>query len=201
MSAVTTMSYIREVKNKIRETYRQRRRALTPEQKAAYDQRIVKNITNLASYRFAEVILAYHPLEDEIDIRPLLESALAAGKKVALPLCSQGGNMDFYFITSLSELEDGSFGLKEPSPTAEKYDRTDKRQALMIIPALVYDSLGFRLGYGRGYYDRYVNGFVGVKAGLSYECCMQKSPLPRGRFDCAVDYVVTEKGVKLIEKT
>ena len=132
--------------------------------------------------------------------REYIESALAAGKQVALPLCSQGGNMDFYFITSLNELEDGSFGLKEPSPTAPKYDRADKRQALMIIPALVYDSLGFRLGYGRGYYDRYVNGFVGVKAGLSYECCTQKSPLPQGRFDCAVDYVVTEKGVKLIEK-
>ena len=194
------MSYIRDVKNKIRETYRSRRDELTPEQKQAWDQKIIQNITSLASYRFADVILAYHPLDGEIDIRPLLEAALAAGKKVALPLCYNEGRMDFFYITSLDNLNDGKFGLKEPSPDNEKYDRDDSAQALMLIPALVYDNLGFRLGYGRGYYDRYINGFCGMKAGLCYRAFLHPTPLPRGRFDLAVDYIVTEKGVKLIEK-
>ena len=194
------MSYIREVKNKIRDTYRSRRRALTPDHKAALDRLIVRHITSLASYRFAEVLLAYHPLDDEIDIRPLIESALAQGKRVALPLCYAEGRMDFFFIQSLDELNDGSFGLKEPSPNAERYDRADPAQALMIIPALVYDNQGYRLGYGRGYYDRYINGFHGTKAGLCYRMAIHPTPLPHGRFDFAVDYIVTEKGVKLIEK-
>ena len=194
------MSYIREVKNRIRETYRSHRRSLTPEQKEALDRRIVRQIMTLASYRFADVILAYHPLDDEIDVRPLIEAALASGKKVALPLCYAEGRMDFFFIHSLDELNDGSFGLKEPSPDAEKYDRASCEQALMIIPALVYDEQGYRLGYGRGYYDRYVNGFSGVKAGLCYRAAIHPTPLPHGRFDFAVDYIVTEKGVKLIEK-
>lgn len=194
------MSYIRDVKNKIRETYRSRREELTPEQKSAWDKKIIQSITSLASYRFANVILAYHPLDGEIDIRPLLEAALAAGKKVALPLCYAEGRMDFFYITSLDELNDGRFGLKEPSPDNEKYERDDPVPALMLIPALVYDNLGFRLGYGRGFYDRYVNNFKGTKAGLCYRSFLYPTPLPRGRFDFAVDYIVTEKGVKLIEK-
>lgn len=194
------MSYIRDIKNKIRDTYRSRREELSPEQKAAWDKKIVQNITSLASYRFASVILAYHPLDGEIDIRPLLEAALAAGKKVALPLCYAEGRMDFFYITSLDELNSGKFGLKEPSPQNEKYSCDDPAPALMIIPALVYDNLGYRLGYGRGYYDRYVNNFHGVKAGLCYRSSLHPTPLPHGRFDFSVDYIVTEKGVKLIEK-
>ena len=70
----------------------------------------------------------------------------------------------------------------------------------MIIPALAYDKFGYRLGYGRGFYDRYVNRFQGIKAGLCYRTFLKNAPLPRGRFDMAVDYVVTEKGVKLVEQ-
>ena len=194
------MSYIRDVKNQIRDTYRSRRDELSPEQKDAWDKKIIQNITSLASYRFADVLLAYHPLDGEIDIRPLLEAALAAGKKVALPLCYNEGRMDFFYVTSLNNLNDGKFGLKEPSPHGEKYDRNDAAPALMLIPALVYDTHGFRLGYGRGYYDRYVNSFKGTKAGLCYRAFLHDAPLPHGRFDFAVDYIVTEKGVKLIEK-
>ena len=194
------MSYIRDVKNRIRETYRARRTSFSPEQKAATDTRIVRNLTALASFRFAEVILAFYPLDDEIDITPLIRDALAAGKKVALPHCHEDSSMDFYFITSTDKLIEGKFGLKEPPTTAEKYDRSSTAQALMLIPALVYDRLGYRLGYGRGYYDRYVNSFSGVKAGLCYQNCLHPSPLPHGRFDFAVDYIVTEKGVKMIEK-
>ena len=194
------MSYIRDVKNKIRDTYRLRREELSPEQKAKWDADILRQVTSLASYRFADVILAYHPLDGEIDIRPLLEVALAAGKRVALPLCYSEGRMDFFYITSLDNLNSGKFGLKEPSPNNEKYDRNDPAQALMLIPALVYDTNGYRLGYGRGYYDRYVNGFHGMKAGLSYRAFLHPTPLPHGRFDFAVNYIVTEKGVKLIEK-
>ena len=194
------MSYIRDVKNKIRETYRSRRDELSFEQKAAWDKKIIQNITSLASYRFADVILAYHPLDAEIDIRPLLEAALAAGKRVALPLCYADSRMDFFYITSLDELNDGKFGLKEPSADNEKYDCNDPSPALMLIPALVYDHWGFRLGYGRGFYDRYVNSFQGTKAGLCYRSFLYPTALPRGRFDFAVDYIVTEKGVKLIEK-
>ena len=194
------MGYIRDVKNKIRDEYRAKRLALDPAYRKTLDERILKQLRSLASFRFAETVLAYFPLEGEIDIRPLLEEALAMGKKVALPYSGEGGIMDFYYISSLDELIPGRFGLMEPPTTNEKYEKNNASPVLMIIPALVFDHLGYRLGYGRGYYDRYVNGFSGAKAGISYASFLRSTPLPRGRFDFAVDYIVTEKGVKLVEK-
>ncbi len=194
------MSYIREVKNKLRDSYRAKRREMSEQQKASLDCRIVKQLTCLASFRFAEIILAYYPLEDEINIKPLFGQILDSGKRLAFPKCGDNGSMDFYFVSSLDELVEGRFGIMEPAAAAERYDRTCQLPVLMLIPALVYDRLGFRLGYGRGYYDRYTATYRGVKAGLCYSSFLRNTPLPHGRFDFAVDYIVTEKGVRLIEK-
>lgn len=195
------MSFIRDVKNKIRDTYRQKRRELSPEQKAMLDSRIVNHFRSLASYRFATVLLAYYPLESEVDIRPLLEDALASGKQLALPRCeAEGSGMDFYFVSSLDELRPGRFGIWEPPVGAKRFERQQDIASMIIIPALVYDRFGYRLGYGRGFYDRYVSDYKGVKAGLCYNAFVRSNPLPKGRFDIAVDYIVTEKGVRLIEK-
>jgi len=193
------MSNIRDLKNRLRAEIRATRATLSEEQKNALDQAICKQISSLASYRFSEILLAYYPLEDEINVLPLIKDTLALGKRVALPRCREDNLMDFYYITSLDDVELGAFGIHEPKTTCEKYDPAESRPAIMLIPALLYDKFGYRLGYGRGYYDRFVNRFVGVKAGLCYREFLRNSPLPRGRFDMAVDYIVTEKGVKLID--
>ena len=194
------MSNIRDLKNRLRAELRAAREALTPEQKTALDQAILKQFRSLASFRFAEILLAYYPLDDEINILPQIEEALRMGKRVALPRCHEGNRMDFYFITSLDDVESGAYGINEPKTSCELYDLTETKPAVMLIPALSYDKFGYRLGYGRGYYDRYVNRFNGVKAGLCYRAFLKDAPLPRGKFDMAVDYIVTEKGVKLVEK-
>lgn len=194
------MSNIRDIKNRLRAELRAARESLTRDEKAALDQAILRQFRSLASFRFAEVILAYYPLDEEIDVLPLIKDALSLGKRVALPKCLEGNQMDFYYINSLDDVETGAFGIREPKASCELYDIESQRPAVMLIPALSYDKFGYRLGYGRGYYDRYVNRFAGVKAGLCYRAFLKDAPLPRGRFDMAVDYVVTEKGVKLIEK-
>ncbi len=193
------MSNIRDLKNRLRADVRAARETLSKEQKDSLDQAICKQFLSLASFRFSEILLAYYPLEEEINVLPLIKEALALGKQVALPRCREDNLMDFYYITSLEDVTVGTFGIHEPKNTCEKYEFTETRPAIMLIPALAYDKFGYRLGYGRGFYDRYVNRFVGVKAGLCYRIFLKNSPLPRGRFDMAVDYVVTEKGVKLIE--
>lgn len=193
------MNTVRIMKNSLRDEYKARRAELSSEKKASLDEKICRAFLSLASYRFSDVILAYFPTSEEIDIRPLLEDALAKGKRVALPRTAPDSRMDFYFVHSLEELTPGQFGLWEPSPQAGRY-QPDGTPALMIIPALAYDTFGYRLGYGRGYYDRYINGFEGTRAGLCYTSFLSRESLPRGRFDIAVDFIVTEKGVKLIEK-
>ena len=194
------MSNIRDVKNRLRAEIREKREALTTDEKAKLDQAICQQFRALASFRFAEILLAYYPLDEEVNVLPLIKEALALGKKVALPRCHDGNLMDFYYITSLDDVESGAFGILEPKDSCIPYTVNEMRPAIMLIPALAYDKFGYRLGYGRGYYDRYVNHFVGVKAGLCYRAFFKDTPLPRGRYDMAVDYVVTEKGVKLIEK-
>ena len=80
-------------------------------------------------------------------------------------------------------------------PIPEKCRKlNDFTSSVCIVPALVYDKQGFRLGYGKGYYDRFLSGFHGVTAGLIYSDFVVKS-LPRGRFDKASDIAITEKGV------
>lgn len=193
------MNNIRDLKNRLRADVRASREALSKEQKDSLDRAICKQFLSLASFRFSEVLLAYYPLDDEINVLPLIKEALALGKKVALPRCRENNLMDFYYITSLDDVESGAFGIYEPRASCELYDPTATSPAIMLIPALTYDTLGYRLGYGRGFYDRYVNRFGGTKAGLCYRAFLKNSPLPRGRFDMAVDYIVTEKGVKLVE--
>lgn len=194
------MSNIRDIKNRMRAEVRAARDALSPEEKTALDRAICQQFRGLASFRFSEILLAYYPLEEEVDVRPLIEEALSLGKRVALPRCHDGNLMDFYFIKSLSDVESGAYGIMEPREDCERYGQDGTKPAIMLIPALAYDKFGYRLGYGRGYYDRYVNRFGGVKAGLCYRAFFKTAPLPRGRYDMAVDYVVTEKGVKLVEK-
>ena len=73
------------------------------------------------------------------------------------------------------------------------------RFALCVVPSLAVDEEGYRIGYGRGYYDRFLAGYGGVKAGLCYSFMVHKS-LPRESFDVRLDFIVTDRGVKRVEK-
>lgn len=190
---------IKDQKKQLRADYLARRRALEPDMKEKMDEKIVSVFTSLVSYRYAEILLLYYPRADEVDIRPLIAAALTAGKRVALPRCKSGGQMDFRFITGESDLTTGSFGLTEPKEDCPVFDPQHQRKGvLMAVPGLSFDRSGYRLGYGKGFYDRYLDGKEITTAGLVYADFMA-SRLPRGRFDLPVHMIVTEKGVTLIE--
>ena len=190
---------LKEQKKQLRADFLARRRMISPEEKARRDEAIITAFTALATYRFAETILLYYPRPDEIDIRPILAAALAAGKKVALPRTRGGGQMDFHFITDENDLIPGLFGIWEPSENAPKFDpNTAEKSVLMVVPGLSFDRKGYRLGYGKGYYDRYLENRDITTAGLLYSDFVMKS-LPRGRYDLPVCFLVTEKGVLPVE--
>lgn len=190
---------IKEQKKQLRADYFALRRSLDPLKKEQMDQKIVSAFTSLVSYRYAEVLLLYYPRPDEIDIRPVITAALAAGKKVALPRCKSGGQMDFRLIQSESDLTLGTFGLMEPKEDCPIFDLTEENKGvLMAVPGLAFDKEGYRLGYGRGYYDRYLDGQKITTAGLVYSDFVAHR-LPHGRYDLPVHFIVTEKGVTLID--
>ncbi len=192
------MNEIRKRKNDIRTHYKQIRAELDRDKKAAMDEAICSYFTTLATYRYASVLLMYAPKKDEVNVYPLAERALADGKKVAFPRCiEETHDMNYHFVEDLSVLEKGSYGLLEPPSHLPVYDCESKATAACIVPALVYDSKGYRLGYGKGYYDRYLSGFTGSKVGMIYTDFIIDQ-LPRGRFDLNVDFLVTEKGLRVL---
>ncbi len=183
---------IRPVKAGLRERYKTFRRELPPEKKARLDQMIASRVTSLWQYKRNRLLLIYVSTAIEVDTYRIMEQAWADGKRVAVPRCVPGTrNMEFYCINSLDDLEPGTFGVLEPRPDRSRL-LTDFRSGLCIVPALSYDWHGYRLGYGKGYYDRFLARFGGQMIGICYSECVQKR-LPHGRFDRPVELLVTER--------
>ena len=186
---------IRALKMRLREEYRAKRTALTAEEKLRRDQLIANTVRSLWQYRDNDLVLTYVSTPIEVDTRRIIETALQDGKTVAVPRCvPQTRNMEFYRIRSLDELEQGSFGVMEPLPNKENLVE-DFSSGLCLVPAFCYDFLGYRLGYGKGYYDRFLSDFGGNMIGICYSDCIRHR-LPHGRFDRAVELIVTEKFIR-----
>lgn len=99
--------------------------------------------------------------------------------------------MSFHKISSLDDLSPGAFGIYGPSENAPAAQPEEMRNSVCIIPGLAFDSNGGRLGYGGGYYDRFLAGYTGVSIGLCREETFSADPLPRDEYDIPVDTVVT----------
>ena len=187
---------LREYKKLLRCKMRTIRREMPPEIKQKRDERIFEQLIALREYREAKMIVTYVSTDIEVDTMRLIRHSLEAGKQVAVPRCDETikGKMTFYIIDSFDKLEVGKYGLLEPSPERcpEVADWSD---SICIVPALCYDSMGYRLGYGGGYYDRFLSCYKGRKIGIVYSSCMTTKLNP-GRYDVPVDTIVTERFIK-----
>ena len=187
-----------EKSKELRAQYIEKRKAIPSDLKAEMDAKICKSALNLASFRFSKVVLLYAPIRGEIDLTSFAHEAMAKGKQVAFPRCNTADHtMTYHFVSDLSELALGAMNIPEPPEDAPLYDpKNDPREAVCFIPALIYDEGGYRVGYGGGYYDRYLRHFRGSKVGVVYSDFMVKR-VPRGRFDVKCDIMLTEKNVRI----
>ena len=195
------MNMIKKEKDDLREKYLEARRAMSADERAARDAEICKYAKSLVSFRYAEFVLLYAETEYEINVSPIAEAAFKLGKKVAYPRCDKNTHtMKYHIVSSLDELQVDSYGIREPSPDAPIYDPlTEKGSAVCFVPGLLYDKAGYRLGYGKGFYDRYLTDFAGSRIGVIYSDYIVPT-VPRGRFDVCVDILLTESGVKPVRK-
>jgi 5-formyltetrahydrofolate cyclo-ligase len=190
---------IREIKKNLRAQYRQFRERLGPEQKLRLDSSIQSRLLALPEYARAGVVFTYVSKPIEVDTIALIEAALANRKKVAVPRClTETYQMEFYEIGSVKDLEPGSFGVLEPVPARGRLV-TEFGGGLCIVPGLSFDAQGYRLGYGKGYYDRFLSNYGGITVGLCYSGCVQWN-LPHGYYDRPVDILVTEKYIRRISR-
>ena len=185
---------IKEKKTEIRKEYLARRAALAPEEKKRRDEKICQLILLSASFRYSETILAYYPREHEIDILPALRRALAMGKRIALPRCEGEHIMTYRYVESLDGLMPGMYDIYEPSADAPTYRECPGHASLCLVPGVVFDTRGYRIGYGGGYYDRFLHGYGGSAAGIIYREFILPT-LPSGRYDLALSVMITEHGM------
>lgn len=161
-----------------------------------YKRKSSKSITDLvlstSNYQDAQIIFCFVGMDNEVDTRAIIEDALAKGKRVAVPLVVSKGIMEAKEIFSLEELSPSSYGILEPkkeSPTIEA-----KKIDLAIVPCVSCSHQGVRLGYGGGFYDRYMQDASFSRMCLCYEK-LTNEEIPKSRFDLTMDYLVTEIGI------
>ena len=188
---------IREYKKNLRDKYKTIRTSFSPDEKMNLDMSIADRVSRLRQYKNAKTLMCYVSTPIEVNTVPIIEMAMRDNKRVAVPRCVDNTReMEFYYITSMDDLAPRTFGVLEPiDGKCEKM--TDFSDSICIVPGLAFDRLGFRLGYGKGYYDRFLCNYSGQKIGIVYEDCI-RGKLPHGRYDIPVDVLVSENAAKKI---
>ena len=187
-----------ETKKELRIKHKKQREELNESKRQEWSAEICSHILGSSFYREAQVVCAYYPLRSEASLLPLLEDALLHGKTIALPRVI-GDDMEFYVIESTADLAEGSFHVMEP--VEEKTRPLESPEAALVLtPGVAFDMDGNRIGYGKGYYDRFLSSHSGLyRMGICY-CGCTVNRLEHGRFDIPVNMLVTEKYAKKICK-
>lgn len=155
--------------------------------------KIADFVINSEFYKKADKVFCYCATGCEVGTEEIIRNALSDKKKVALPKCTDKyGNMTFYYISSFDDLIEGMYGIPEPD-TGFKADTSDSG-SVCIVPGLAFDLKGYRLGYGKGYYDRFLETFDGVSVGVCFEACLTEA-VPADKFDMKVNYIITDKTI------
>ncbi|MBR7163484.1 MAG: 5-formyltetrahydrofolate cyclo-ligase [Clostridia bacterium] len=179
-------------KQEIRRAYLKKRSSLSAETVRRWSEAIEKHILQFVCENNFQVILAYAAFRNEPETLHLLETLLAQGKTVALPKCGKNGQMTMYRVTDISSLQEGAYGILEP---AKGEIILPEESELVLVPGCAFSRENERLGYGGGYYDRYLPACAeAVLVGICYEMCMADA-LPVDAFDVTMDYIITEKGL------
>ena len=147
----------KEQKRAIRREVLAKRDALPEEQRKMADMAMADRIIGHQWFYGAEVMLAFVNYGSEISTFEIIEEALRKGKKVFVPRI-EGNEMFFYRITSVEELVEGYKGIPEPDGTTEcfEYEKYKERRMLLLMPGVAFDIYGNRMGYGKGFYDRFL---------------------------------------------
>lgn len=184
------MSTVLQEKKALRASCKELRLSIPFEEKAAADTAILHTVTAHSAFLDADLILCFFPVRGEVDLTPIVEIAKQRGISVAFPRC-EGTEMCFHLVSSLDELTLDRFGIPAPRADAPVAFPTDK--SLCILPGLAAGRDGSRLGYGGGFYDRFLATFGGITLFPIYDRLLF-STLPTEPTDKTVDHIITEKG-------
>ena len=182
-------------KQRLREERLAAREALSEQERVRLDDCITQKLLATSEYTEATTVLTYVSVSSEVSTRMFIECALRDGKTAAVPRCLPGHCLEFVAIASVEQLVAAPFNLLEPAKELPALTEDQKNNSICIVPALLVDTKGYRLGYGAGFYDRFLSTYPGKKICLAYQHNLSKTMLPHTEFDVPVDMVITESGV------
>lgn len=193
-------------KEKVRKKAVETRDSIDEESRQQKSEEIAKKILEADWFKEADIVLSYHAFRSEVEVDALNRAVLTQGKKLYLPKTYvKEKQIRFFEITDLSKLKRGYQKIWEPTGEEPEFSfetvKEEQKKVLMIMPGTAYDDRGYRMGYGGGYYDRYLNAheaewkmidFMTVFAAFSEQKMIL---IPGERCDVKPDVIVTEKEI------
>lgn len=177
------------MKNRLREIFKLKKEYFTP--KIQDINAINQNLQHLIEFMKFEYVMAFSPLPHEVDIKDSLDWILKE-KSLILPRVNSD-QLEVYEVKNLEQdLEIGSFKILEPKVTCKSVNRGILN--CVVVPGVCFDENGYRLGYGKGFYDKYLENFLGAKIGVCFEEFLTSNIYPQAH-DVVMDFVVTEKAI------
>lgn len=153
---------------------------------------VFRNFMKLPEVEECERILIYCSMGREVDTRKIIDEMLASGKTVALPVCEEEGIMHFSELRPDGLKTEGMYGILEPEKDAPVI--TPRDGDVIVVPALTFDRAGFRMGKGKGYYDRFLKKRDFISIGLARDCLLVDH-VPRQEHDMRVGILVTDREI------
>ena len=184
------------MKSKLKSEIFEKRKALSKEEVNLRSEKIRERLYSLAEFKKAKNILVYVSFNNEVDTIDIIRDLLIKKEKnLVVPYVSKDKLLQISKIDSFDDLEPKTFGILEPKEDKiRKFDA--KKVDLVIVPGIAFDKNGHRIGYGYGYYDRFLGKLMdnATKAGLCYEFQLVEK-IPEEKHDVAMDIIITEKEI------
>lgn len=180
-------------KQNLRTLFKSIRNGIDKKNRADYDSRMFTTLINSDLYQNSALILIYVSFGSEADTRNIIEHSLRTGKRVAVPYCN-GKEMVFYEIKSLNELISGRFGIPTVN-TGYNLPVDSFDNSLCIVPGVCFDLYGNRIGYGGGFYDRFLKDNKIKTFALTYGRCITNH-VPCEPHDIRINYIITENYIR-----
>ncbi|MBS7370609.1 MAG: 5-formyltetrahydrofolate cyclo-ligase [Oscillospiraceae bacterium] len=177
---------MRELKRALRKELISRRKEIPQEEKLRRDKSVFEQLKPLMER--ASAVFIYVSTEIEVDTRAAIDFCLEKKIPIACPV-SGDEELEFFYINSTDELVAGRYGILEPKTRSRK--AVEDENALCVVPALMTDGRGYRLGYGKGYYDRFLSRFAGKSAVVCYSDFVGE--VPAEPHDKRADITITDK--------
>jgi 5-formyltetrahydrofolate cyclo-ligase len=189
-----------QIKKEIRKSILENREAVDSETRKQWDRYIFNSLTGSDFYKKAKYIFAFVSFRSEVDTHNIILQALKDNKTICVPkIRSKEKGMELYIINSLEDLKSGYFGILEPVEGCEEAD-IDKID-LILMPGAAFDRAGGRVGYGAGFYDRFISklGRHADKIALAYHIQLMDS-VPMDETDERIDGIITNEEFIIFEK-